>query len=91
MFLLDLMDNLPRHRISDSMMKMFIWVLKEAGACEVPSFDQFRKVQSCINREGAMKTLEFKSAKGNVFHMLDPRPILANVCQMLLVQSARNF
>jgi hypothetical protein len=69
------------------MMKLFIWVLKEAGACNVPSFDQLRKTQNRIRGDGGIKTLEFKSAKGNIFHMLDPRPILANVCEISLIRS----
>jgi hypothetical protein len=78
-FLLDVIDNLPRHRISDFMMKLFIWILKEAGASDVPSFDQLRKMQNRMSKQGQVNAMEFKSAKGHIFHMLDPRLIVANV------------
>ncbi|KAF8512714.1 hypothetical protein JB92DRAFT_3143693 [Gautieria morchelliformis] len=37
MCLIDLLDNLPRLRLSRRHMEMFLWVMKECGAIDVPS------------------------------------------------------
>lgn len=39
MFLLDTIDNLPHLRISGSLMKVLLWLLKQVGVKQAPSFD----------------------------------------------------
>ncbi|KAJ7635602.1 hypothetical protein DFH06DRAFT_1336620 [Mycena polygramma] len=76
-FLLDILDNLPRLRISNSLMRVFLWILKEAQCKDVPSFDHLRRVQKQIRADSGIPSIPCKSPLGNVFFMNDPRAIIA--------------
>ncbi|KAJ7678592.1 hypothetical protein B0H17DRAFT_1235485 [Mycena rosella] len=77
MFLLDTLDNLPRQRVSNSLMKVFLWILREGGAQDVPSLDALRKVQATLHTQGGVPTIPWTSSQGNVFHLNDIRVIIA--------------
>ncbi|KAJ7718672.1 hypothetical protein B0H16DRAFT_1739980 [Mycena metata] len=47
---LDILDNLPRLRLSSSQLKMILWIMKECGAKDVPSFNAFRAMQTHIRK-----------------------------------------
>lgn len=81
MFLLDTLDSMPQLRVSDSLMKVFLWVLKESGAQNVPSFGQLRDVQAKLRQTSGVPSKLYKSAHGNLFYMNDIRKIVANVGQ----------
>lgn len=86
MFLLDTLDSMPRLRVSDSLMKVFLWVLKESGAQDVPSFKRLRDVQKKLRETSGTPSKLYKSAHGNLFYMNDIRKIIANVsCLMCFI------
>ncbi|KAH9917046.1 hypothetical protein B0H21DRAFT_850669 [Amylocystis lapponica] len=68
MFLLDLLDHLPRLRLSDDHMKTFIWIMKGCGAPDVPSFSALRKKQVELAREVHVETKQHVSPQSNVFY-----------------------
>lgn len=82
-FLLDVVDNLPRLRISSSFMKALLWLLCELGIKHVPLFAALKKVQDEVRNNVGIPTIQKKSPKGNVYFFNDPCAIVANVGQFL--------
>jgi len=79
MFLLDTLDSMPRLRVSDSLMRVFLWILKECGAPDVPSFKKLRDTQAKLRDETGVTSTLYKSPHGNLFYMNDIQKIVANV------------
>ncbi|KAG6913726.1 hypothetical protein DXG01_004700, partial [Tephrocybe rancida] len=78
-FLLDVIDNLPRLWIPGSLMRVFLWLLRELGVPQVPSYDHLRKEQSKLHSDkGGVPTIHWRSPKGNAFSFNDPRVLVAN-------------
>ena len=90
MFLLDTIDNLPRTRISNTLMKVFLWLLGEVGARDVPSLYHLRQVQTTHRKSSGIPTTQQKSPKGNIFSMNDPRTLVAMVSIMLICTQHNN-
>ncbi|KAF9644917.1 hypothetical protein BDM02DRAFT_3157045 [Thelephora ganbajun] len=78
MFLLDTLDSMPRLRVSDSLMKVFLWILKECGAPDVPSFKQMRTTQATLRETTGVTSTLHKSTHGNLFYMNDIRRIISD-------------
>ena len=79
MYLLDMLDNLPRLRVSEAFMRVFIFIMKECGAANVPSFDRLRKTQKTLRQQCGMQIIKCTSALENIFYMVDVRAIISNV------------
>ena len=56
-FLLDMLDSLPRLRLSDAQMRTIIFVLKEAGVKDVPSLKTVRRVQKKLRERVGFTTV----------------------------------
>ncbi|KAF7315983.1 hypothetical protein MIND_00115300 [Mycena indigotica] len=78
MFLLDILDNLPRLRVSKSLMRVILWIMRETGAQDIPSLEGLNRVQKEIRAESGIPTLPCLSPLGNVFFMNDPCAIVAH-------------
>ncbi|KAJ7753276.1 hypothetical protein B0H16DRAFT_1459575 [Mycena metata] len=74
---LDILDNLPRLRLSSSQLKMILWIMKECGAKDVPSFNAFRAMQTHIRKTTGVRTEPHKSDLGNLFYVNDIRDLIA--------------
>ncbi|KAJ7440424.1 hypothetical protein FB451DRAFT_1443354 [Mycena latifolia] len=76
MFMLDLLDSLPRLRLSDDHLKAIIWVMKECGTPNVPSFYALRKMQARLTRAVGLKPKHHTSALNNQFYMNHPNDLI---------------
>ncbi|KAJ6566807.1 hypothetical protein B0H19DRAFT_940681 [Mycena capillaripes] len=75
--MLDLLDNLPRLRLSDDQLKTIIWVVRECRTPDVPSFSALRKKQAQLTADLNIKSKRHVSAVGNEFYMNHPADLLA--------------
>lgn len=71
-FLFDAIDNLPRLRISSTLMKALLWLLEEFSIRHVPSFTALKKIQTNIRESVGIPTIHCKLSKGNAFSFNDP-------------------
>ncbi|KAJ7760815.1 hypothetical protein DFH07DRAFT_771608 [Mycena maculata] len=88
LFLLDVADNLGRLRISESLMKLFLYILKEAGVKNVPSIGALRKFQSSLRENGSgVPTIRCKSVQDKIFYVNDIRKIVANASHFTIPEN----
>ena len=87
MMLLDVLDNLPRLRMSSNQFKMILWLLKECHVRDVPSFDAFRKMQHGLRGACGTQPTVHKSSVGNIFYVNDVRESVARVCTGILLMT----
>jgi len=80
--LLDLMDNLPRLRLSNDSIRLILWMLQELGVREVPSYNKFRKLQGSLRTLYRRQPLEQKSFLGNIFSVNSIGDSIAQVKNM---------
>lgn len=72
MFMMDLLDSLPCLRLSDEHMKTMLWVMRECGTPNVPSFKALRQRQDKLTRDIGLTSLRHVSALGNEFYANGP-------------------
>jgi hypothetical protein len=77
--LLDILDNLPRLRMSGNLLKMVLWVLRECGVPNVPSYEAFRKMQNNLRGLCGSEPLMSQSTLGNIFYINDIRDTIKRV------------
>jgi hypothetical protein len=72
--LLDVLDNLPRVRISSALMQLIqvLWLLKRCRVPNVPSLTTLRKTQSNLRAVCDLEPETVTSSLGNVFTLNDP-------------------
>ncbi|KAI0739530.1 hypothetical protein C8Q80DRAFT_1199197 [Daedaleopsis nitida] len=63
--------------IPDALMEMFLFVLRECGVKNAPSFYYLRKIQKHICSMCGTPTIPCCSPQGNVFWMVDIRTLIA--------------
>ncbi|KAG6819454.1 hypothetical protein H0H93_011664 [Arthromyces matolae] len=79
MFMLDLLDNLPRLRLSDDHLRTIMWVMRECGTPDVPSFKALREMQKSLTRTVSIEPEHHTSSLGNHFFVNHPRKLLSLV------------
>jgi hypothetical protein len=89
MFMLDLLDNLPQLRLSDDHLKTIMWIMRECGTPNVPSFSALHKKQAELTHEVNLTTEPHTSALGNCFFMNHPSRLFALVSNATLFYQPR--
>jgi hypothetical protein len=89
MFLLDWISSLPRLRVSGMLMKAFLFLLRECGVKNVPSFSHFTAKRKDLHDQFAVDTLRFESGLDNVFFMNSIPQMIAHVRTSGLVMRKR--
>ena len=69
--LLDIIDNLPRLRLSNAHLRVCIWMLKEAGCKNVPSLSTLRRIQADLNKALAVPTKKFTTSAKNIHYAIN--------------------
>ncbi|KAJ6618968.1 hypothetical protein B0H10DRAFT_2371976 [Mycena sp. CBHHK59/15] len=75
--LLDILDNLPRLRMSSNQFKMILWILKQCNVSNVPSYNSFHKMQDKLRNLCGSEPKSYTSSVGNRFFVNDIRETIA--------------
>ncbi|KZV59214.1 hypothetical protein PENSPDRAFT_546886, partial [Peniophora sp. CONT] len=69
--------HMPRNRLSETVLKFVIWMLKELGVRDVPTYHAFRAAQRAMRADYGVPTHPFTSPFNNHFHQNDVAEIVA--------------
>ena len=75
-FFLDVLDHIPRVRISDRMLRLIMWLLKKCDVYGVPSFNELRACQQRLQGKHGITTSAFSKEGKKDLHVNDPRDIV---------------
>ncbi|KAJ3859493.1 hypothetical protein EV359DRAFT_68107 [Lentinula novae-zelandiae] len=73
MMLLDLINNLPRLHLSAAHFKLILWLLRDSGVPNVPSYYTYQKMKVELQTMCGSEPQPCKSTVGNYFYVNDPR------------------
>lgn len=73
---LDMLDNLPRHKIPNRVMEFVIAILKKCGVLNVPSLKKLRQVQKSLAEQHGIRQHKFDNPNGDDLYINDPRDIV---------------
>lgn len=65
-------------------MNVLLWLLREAGVKDVPSFYGLKKLQKNLKSENIVPMVHSKTPRGHAFSFNYPRAIVANVSLTLI-------
>ncbi len=74
--MLDLLDSLPRLRVSGALMKAIMWVMRVCGTPDVPSFSKLRAKQTELTKMSGIPTEHQVSTIGNEFYVNSAEEVL---------------
>jgi len=79
MYVLDLLDSMPRLRLSGAVMKSILWALRELDVPDVPSFKKLRQTQKALAQKIRISPTRHESSMGNIFYQNSLEALLALV------------
>ena len=66
-------------------MKVFLWLLCEAGVQDVPLLPSLQKMQVDLWTECGISTRWYESVQGNIYFMNDIQKMIEQVCDPIAV------
>jgi len=84
MLALDLIDHLPRCRISQDTLKAMLACMTISGTPDVPTFSALQSSQEMLDKVLGLIPQKHISSLGNVFYMNPPPGLISLVCYLSL-------
>ncbi|KAJ3992124.1 hypothetical protein F5050DRAFT_1580171, partial [Lentinula boryana] len=70
-FLLDVLDNLPRLRLSSAHLKMILFMMRNINPKDVPSYRSLREEQARLKNLCGVPTIQYQSQQGDIYYLND--------------------
>lgn len=82
MLALDLINHLPRCRISNDTLKAILACMEISGTPDIPSFSTLQSTQARLDKVVGLIPQKHISSLGNVFYMNPPSTLISLVCYL---------